>query len=47
MRYDLDNIALNLLKAIKKYNSIEPELEMEFKMTGGWLKKKKLEELSG
>ena len=47
IRQDLDNIAMNLLKAIKRYKSIEPELEREFKHTGGWLKKKKLDELSG
>ena len=38
---------MNLLKTIKQYIFLEPELEREFKSTGGWLKKKKLDELSG
>jgi len=47
VRSDLDAIALNLMKAIRQYKFIEPELDKEFKNTGGWLKKKKLDELSG
>ena len=35
------------MKAIRQYKYIEPELDKEFKNTGGWLKKKKLDELSG
>ena len=36
-----------MLQAFKQYCLLEPELEKEFKSTGGWLKKKKLDEVTG
>ena len=37
---------MNLLKTFSEYMNIEPLLEKEFKQTGGWLKKKKLDEFT-
>lgn len=37
-------IGLNLIKSISQFNSLEPILEQEFKTTGGWLKKKRMDE---
>ena len=37
---------MNLLKTLSEYMNIEPLLEKEFKQTGGWLKKKKLDEFT-
>lgn len=36
-----------MLKTILQYMDIAAELEKEFKTTGGWLKKKKLDEMTG
>jgi hypothetical protein len=33
--------------AFDKFLQVEAELEKEFKNTGGWLKKKKLDEITG
>ena len=47
MREDFDSIGLNLLVAFKVFFQLEAELEKEFKNTGGWLKKKKLDQVTG
>ncbi len=44
---DLQSIGTNLLQSIKQFVEIEAELEKEFKNTGGWLKKRKLDEITG
>ena len=35
------------MHSIKQFVEIEAELEKEFKNTGGWLKKRKLDEIAG
>jgi hypothetical protein len=47
VREDFDSIGLNLLVAFKVFFQLEAELEKEFKNTGGWLKKKKLDQVTG
>mmetsp|Transcript_5071 Transcript_5071/g.7655 ORF Transcript_5071/g.7655 Transcript_5071/m.7655 type:complete len:234 (+) Transcript_5071:3048-3749(+) len=44
---DFKSIGLNLLRSFRQYGYLETELEKEFKSTGGWLKKKKLDEFTG
>ena len=46
-REDFTEIAIGLMKAISKYADIEPLLEAEYNMTGGWLKVKKMQEITG
>lgn len=36
-----------MLQAFSQYVMLEPLLEAEFKHTGGWLKKRKLDEFAG
>lgn len=35
------------MSAFLQYTDLEIELEKEFKATGGWLKKKKLDQMTG
>lgn len=44
---DYPPIAIGLMKAISKYAEVEPLLEAEYNMTGGWLKVKKMQEITG
>ena len=44
---DFRSIGHNLIKTLMYYILLEVELEKEFKATGGWLKKKKLDEVTG
>lgn len=44
---DFRSIGLSLIQTIRNYISLEKELEEEFKATGGWLRKKKLDEVTG
>lgn len=44
---DFENIGLNLLKTFKQYIIVEKHLEKELHSNGGWLKKKKVDEMVG
>jgi len=44
---DFDNIGQSLVKSILNYTILERQLEKEYKNTGGWLHKKKLDEVTG
>lgn len=44
---DFYSIGLNLLKAFKQYIIVEKHLEKELHSNGGWLKKKKVDEMVG
>lgn len=44
---DFKSIGCNLVKAILQFILIEQQLEKEFKQTGGWLKRKMLDEFAG
>ena len=41
------SIAQNLLKSFRQYVMLEPLLDEEFKHTGGWLKRKRLDDFVG
>ena len=44
---DLNSIGYSIISAFLQYTDLEIELEKEFKATGGWLKKKKLDQMTG
>ena len=44
---DFKSIGLSILSSFLQYVDLEIELEKEFKATGGWLKKKKLDQMTG
>ena len=44
---DLNSIGNSIISAFLQYTDLEIELEKEFKATGGWLKKKKLDQMTG
>jgi len=44
---DMHHLGTALLQALTHYNAIEPELELEFQQTGGWLKVQKLNKVAG
>lgn len=44
---DFSSVGVSLLKTMLQYVDLEIQLEKEFKNTGGWLKKKKLNEMAG
>ena len=44
---DFMSIAQNLLKSFRQYVMLEPLLDEEFKHTGGWLKRKRLDDFVG
>lgn len=41
------SISDSLIQTIVQYTEMEVQLEKEFKNTGGWLKKKRLDEMTG
>lgn len=45
--HDFESIGVNLLAAFRQFVELESHLEKEFKSTGGWLKKKKLDQFAG
>ena len=44
---DLKSIGCKLIKAILQFSMLEAQLEKELKETGGWLKRKMLDEFAG
>lgn len=44
---DLRSISDSLIQTIVQYTEMEVALEREFRSTGGWLKKKRLDEMTG
>jgi hypothetical protein len=44
---DFKSIGINILATFLQFSDLEMELEKEFKATGGWLKKKKLDQITG
>jgi len=44
---DFDSIGVSLLTTIKNYMILEKQLESESRKTGGWLTKRKLDEVTG
>lgn len=44
---DFESIGVNLIKSLKQFVLLEAELERELVSTKGWLKKSKLDELTG
>jgi hypothetical protein len=44
---DLKKIAQSFLSAVSQYNSLEKQLEQEFKLHKGWFKPQKLKEVTG
>lgn len=44
---DFKSIGISLLTCINQYIDLEIQLEKEYMATGGWLKKKKLDQMAG
>lgn len=44
---DFQSIAFSLLNSINQYIELEIQLEKEYMATGGWLKKKLLDQMAG
>lgn len=44
---DFDSIGLSILNSFQTYTQLEIQLEKEYKSTGGWLKKKKMDSMTG
>lgn len=44
---DFDCIGTSILNSFLTYTQLEIQLEKEYKSTGGWLKKKKMDSITG